>query len=149
MGTAQGESKAMPDTHGDDIALRVRAIESLLIEKGPVQPPALAAIAEAYETKIWPHNGAQVVARAWTDPAYKARLLSDATAAIAELSFSGVQGEDMVVVENTPTVHNMVVCTLCSLPMADARPAAELVQVCALSCPRGHRPARGADRVRR
>ncbi len=104
----------MSDTHGDDTALRVRAIESLLIEKGLVQPAALAAIVEAYETKIGPHNGAQVVARAWTDPAYKARLLSDATAAIAEMGFSGVQGEDMVVVENTPTVHNMVVCTLCS-----------------------------------
>ena len=104
----------MPDTHEDDIALRVRAIESLLVEKGLVQPAALAAIVETYETKIGPHNGAQVVARAWTDPAYKARLLSDATAAIAELGFSGVQGEDMVVVENTPTVHNMVVCTLCS-----------------------------------
>lgn len=104
----------MPDTHTDDTALRVRAIESLLIEKGLVQPAALAAIVETYETKIGPHNGAQVVARAWTDPAYKARLLSDATAAIAEMGFSGVQGEDMVVVENTPTVHNMVVCTLCS-----------------------------------
>jgi nitrile hydratase len=104
----------MPDTHTDDTALRVRAIESLLIEKGLVQPAALAAIVETYETKIGPHNGAQVVTRAWTDPAYRARLLSDATAAIAELGFSGVQGEDMVVVENTPTVHNMVVCTLCS-----------------------------------
>lgn len=104
----------MPDTHEDDVALRVRAIESLLVEKGLVQPAALAAIVETYETKIGPHNGAQVVARAWTDPAYKARLLADATAAIAELGFSGVQGEDMVVVENTPTVHNMVVCTLCS-----------------------------------
>ena len=104
----------MPDMHTDDTALRVRAIESLLVEKGLVQPAALAAIVETYETKIGPHNGAQVVARAWTDPAYKARLLSDATAAIAEMGFSGVQGEDMVVVENTPTVHNMVVCTLCS-----------------------------------
>lgn len=110
----------MPDTHEDlgtredDVALRVRAIESLLIEKGLVQPAALAAIVETYETKIGPHNGAQVVARAWTDPAFKARLLSDATGAIAELGFSGVQGEDMVVVENTPAVHNMVVCTLCS-----------------------------------
>jgi len=105
------------DTPTDDIALRVRAIESLLVEKGLVQPAALAAIVETYETKIGPHNGAQVVARAWTDTAFKARLLADATAAIAaiaELGFSGVQGEDMVVVENTPTVHNMVVCTLCS-----------------------------------
>jgi len=105
----------MPDMHkSDNVALRVRAIESFLVEKGLVQPAALAAIVEAYETKIGPHNGAQVVARAWTDPAFKARLLADATAAIAELGFSGVQGEDMVVVENTPTVHNMVVCTLCS-----------------------------------
>jgi len=100
-------------TH-DDVALRVRAIESLLVEKGLVQPAALAAIVETYETKIGPHNGASVVARAWSDPAFKARLLADATPAIAELGFSGVQGEDMVVVENTPAVHNMVVCTLCS-----------------------------------
>ena len=98
----------------DDMALRVRAIESLLVEKGLVEPAALAAIVETYENKIGPRNGAQVVARAWTDPEYKARLLADATSAIAELGFSGVQGEDMVVVENTPDVHNMVVCTLCS-----------------------------------
>ncbi len=98
----------------NDVALRVRALESLLVEKGLVQPAALAAIVETYETKIGPHNGAQVVARAWADPAFKTRLLTDATAAIAELGFSGVQGEDMVVVENTPGVHNMVVCTLCS-----------------------------------
>ena len=98
----------------EGIALRVRAIESLLVEKGLVDPAALSAIVETYETKIGPHNGAAVVAKAWTDPAYKARLLTDATAAIAELGFSGVQGEDMVVVENTPAVHNMVVCTLCS-----------------------------------
>ena len=97
-----------------DTALRVRALESLLVEKGLVQPAALAAIVETYETKIGPHNGARVVARAWADPAFKARLLADATAAIAELGFSGVQGEDMVVVENTEQVHNMVVCTLCS-----------------------------------
>jgi nitrile hydratase len=98
----------------DDVALRVRAIESLLVEKGLVEPAALAAIVETYEHKIGPRNGAQVVAKAWTDPGYKARLLADATSAIAELGFSGVQGEDMVVVENTPDVHNMVVCTLCS-----------------------------------
>ncbi len=97
-----------------DVALRVRALESLLIEKGLVQPAALAAIVEKYETKIGPHNGARVIARAWADPEFKSRLLADATAAIAELGFSGVQGEDMVVVENTPQVHNMVVCTLCS-----------------------------------
>jgi nitrile hydratase len=104
----------MDTTHESDTALRVRAIESLLIEKQLVAPAALAAIVDKYETKIGPHNGAAVVAKAWADPAYKARLLADATAAIAELGFSGVQGEDMVVVENTPTVHNMVVCTLCS-----------------------------------
>ncbi len=111
-----------------DTALRVKAIESLLVEKGLVDPKALDAIVETYETKIGPHNGARVVAKAWTDPAYKARLLKHATAAIAELGYSGVQGEDMVVVENTPGVHNMVVCTLCSCyPVADARAAAELV----------------------
>ena len=97
-----------------DIALRVKAIESLLIEKGIIEPAAMNAVVEAYETRIGPHNGAKVVAKAWTDPEYKARLLADGTAAIAELGFSGVQGEDMVIVENTPEVHNLVVCTLCS-----------------------------------
>jgi nitrile hydratase len=97
-----------------DIALRVKALESLLIEKGLVDPAALDTIVEAYEKKIGPRNGAHVVAKAWTDPAYKARLLKDATAAIAELGYGGLQGEDMVVVENTPTIHNLVVCTLCS-----------------------------------
>ena len=104
----------MQDLSEYDVALRFRAWESLLIEKGLVQPAALAAIVEKYETKIGPHNGARVVARAWADPEFKSRLLADATASIAELGFSGVQGEDMVVVENTPQVHNMVVCTLCS-----------------------------------
>jgi len=104
----------MQNPSENDVALRVRALESLLVEKGLVQPAALAAIVETYETKIGPHNGARVVARAWADPAFKSRLLADATAAIAELGFSGVQGEDMVVVENTADVHNMVVCTLCS-----------------------------------
>jgi nitrile hydratase len=97
-----------------DTALRVKALESLLVEKGLVDPRALDAIIDTYETKVGPHNGARVVARAWVDPAYKQRLLQDATAAIAELGYTGVQGEDMVVVENTPEVHNMVVCTLCS-----------------------------------
>jgi nitrile hydratase len=95
-------------------ALRVKALESLLVEKGLVDPKALDAIIELYETKVGPHNGAKIVARAWTDPAYKRRLLADATAAIDEAGFGGGQGEDMVVVENTPSVHNMVVCTLCS-----------------------------------
>src|SRR3984893_12999847 len=97
-----------------DVALRVKALESLLTEKGLVDPAALDAIVEAYESKIGPRNGAKVVAKAWTDPAYKARLLIDATAAIAELGYGGLQGEDMVVVENTPEIHNLVVCTLCS-----------------------------------
>ena len=95
-------------------ALRVKALESLLAEKGLVDPAALDVIVEAYETKIGPRNGARVVAKAWRDPAYKARLLNDATAAIAEFGYSGLQGEDMVVVENTKTIHNLVVCTLCS-----------------------------------
>ena len=97
-----------------DQAIRVRALESILTEKGLIDPKALDALVDAYETKIGPRNGAKVVARAWTDPAYKQRLLTDATSAIKEFGFSGLQGEDMVVVENTPDVHNVVVCTLCS-----------------------------------
>jgi nitrile hydratase len=95
-------------------AIRVKALESLLTEKGLVDPQALDLLVDTYENKVGPKNGAKVVARAWVDPAYKARLLSDGTAAIAELGFSGMQGEDMVVVENTPEVHNLIVCTLCS-----------------------------------
>ncbi len=94
--------------------LRVRALESLLVEKGLVDPAALDALIDTYETKVGPRNGARVVARAWVDPAYKARLLEDASSAIAELGYMGRQGEDMVVLENTPKVHNLVVCTLCS-----------------------------------
>jgi nitrile hydratase len=95
-------------------ALRVKALESLLVDKGLVDPQALDALVDTYERKVGPRNGARVVARAWTDPAYRERLLADASAAIAELGYIGRQGEDMVVVENTPRVHNMVVCTLCS-----------------------------------
>ena len=95
-------------------ALRVKALESLLVEKGLVDPKALDAIIDLYETKVGPHNGARIVARAWTDPAYKRRLLTDATAAIEEVGFGGSEGEDMVVLENAPKVHNVVVCTLCS-----------------------------------
>jgi nitrile hydratase subunit alpha len=106
------------DDHGQeppsDIALRVKALESLLVEKGLVDPAALDAIVDHYEHKVGPRNGARVVAKAWTDPAYRARLLADATAAIAEIGFTGGQGEHMVAVENTPTTHNLVVCTLCS-----------------------------------
>ncbi len=93
---------------------RVKALESLLIAKGLVAPETLTKLAETYENDIGPMNGAKVVARAWVDPAYKQRLFTNATAAIAELGFSGLQGEHMVVAENTPKVHNMVVCTLCS-----------------------------------
>jgi nitrile hydratase subunit alpha len=97
-----------------DPTLRVKALESLLVEKGLVDPAALDALIDTYEHKVGPRNGAQVVARAWVDAAYKERLLADATNAIAELGYGGRQGEHMVVVENTPQVHNLVVCTLCS-----------------------------------
>ena len=93
---------------------RVEALESLLVAKGLVSSDTLDALVETYEHDLGPVNGARVVARAWTDPAYKRRLLDDATAAIAELGFGGLQGEHMVVVENTPDTHNLVVCTLCS-----------------------------------
>ena len=93
---------------------RVEALESLLVAKGLVSSDTLDALVETYEHDLGPVNGAKVVARAWTDPAYKRRLLDDATAAIAELGFGGLQGEHMVVVENTPDTHNLVVCTLCS-----------------------------------
>ncbi len=101
-------------TPPSDTALRVKALESLLVEKGLVDPAALDALIDTYENKVGPRNGAAVVARAWADPDYKAWLLDDATAAIAELGYTGRQGEHMVAVENTAQVHNMVVCTLCS-----------------------------------
>ncbi|NEW87701.1 nitrile hydratase subunit alpha [Rhodopseudomonas sp. WA056] len=94
--------------------LRVRALETILTEKGYVDPAALDALIETYETKVGPRNGARVVAKAWSDPAYRQRLLHDATAAIAELGYTGRQGEHIVAVENTLATHNMVVCTLCS-----------------------------------
>jgi nitrile hydratase subunit alpha len=97
-----------------DLTLRVKALESLLVEKGLVDRAALDALIDTYEHKIGPRNGARVVARAWVDPAYKQRLLTDANAAIAELGYGGQQGEHMQVVENSPKVHNLVVCTLCS-----------------------------------
>lgn len=97
-----------------DMTLRVKALESLLVEKGLVDPAALDALVDTYEHKVGPRNGAKVVARAWVDPAYKQRLLRDAPKAIAELGFLSTQGEHMLVLENTPRVHNMVVCTLCS-----------------------------------
>lgn len=102
-------------SHGKpDIALRVEALESLLAEKGLIDPATVDEIVRYYEQDIGPVNGAKVVARAWVDPAYRARLLADATAAIAELGFAGPQGEHMVALENTPRLHNVVVCTLCS-----------------------------------
>jgi nitrile hydratase len=95
--------------------LRVKALETLLVEKGLVEPAALDALVDTYEHKVGPRNGARVVARAWIDPAYRKRLLADAPAAIAELGFTaGPQGEYLMVLEDTPRVHNMVVCTLCS-----------------------------------
>jgi nitrile hydratase subunit alpha len=97
-----------------DPELRVRAMESILVEKGLVDPAALVALIDTYENEIGPQNGAMVVAKSWTDPKFKARLLSDASAAIAELGFQGRQAEHMVAVENTSDQHNLVVCTLCS-----------------------------------
>ncbi len=97
-----------------DPALRVKALESLLVEKGLVDPKAIDELVDMYETKVGPRNGAKVVARAWTDPEFKDWLLRDATAAIASMDYVGRQGEHMRVVENTPDTHNVVVCTLCS-----------------------------------
>jgi len=94
--------------------VRVRALESLLVEKGYLDPKVLDVLIETYESKVGPHNGARVVARAWVDPQYKAWLLKDATAAIYDMGFTGRAGEHMVVLENTPKVHNVIVCTLCS-----------------------------------
>jgi nitrile hydratase len=113
------------DHHGDhhhhapgsdlsEMQLRVRALESILTEKGYVDPAALDLIIEAYETRIGPHNGARAVAKAWADPAFKRALLEDASAAVGSLGFTSRMGEHLVAVENTPQLHNMVVCTLCS-----------------------------------
>lgn len=114
----------MPHDHHDhddphallppDPALRVRALETLLARKGLIEPAALDEIIDTYQNRIGPRNGAQVVARAWADPAFRAALLEDATPVVADLGFFGRQGEHVVAVENTAEVHNMVVCTLCS-----------------------------------
>src|SRR5205085_3291635 len=111
---AQGQLQAQEHDHEhqavpSELTLRVKSLESLLVEKGLVDPAALDALVDTYEHKVGPRNGAKVVARAWADPAYKKRLLADAAPAIAELGFLGTQGEHMVVVENTPKVHHMVV----------------------------------------
>src|SRR3981081_3451974 len=105
------------DDHQDspsDPALRVKALESLLVAKGLVDRAALDILIETYEHKVGPRNGARVVAKAWSDPAYRQSLLDDATAAIASLGYTGRQGEHRIALENPPAVHNMVVCTLCS-----------------------------------
>lgn len=97
-----------------DAQLRVKALESLLVEKGLVEPKVLDAIIDHYENKVGPHIGAKVVAKAWTDDGFKERLLKDASATLAEMGFTGMEGSHMVVKENTDKVHNLVVCTLCS-----------------------------------
>jgi nitrile hydratase subunit alpha len=123
--TAAGAAAAQNMAHGQehehehqavpsDPALRVKALESLLVEKGLVDPAALDLLVDRFENKVGPRNGARVVARAWVDPAYKQRLLADAPAAIAEFGYTSGQGEHMLVVENGPKIHNLVVCTLCS-----------------------------------
>jgi nitrile hydratase len=121
--TAAGAAAAPDLAHAEDhvhsevpadVALRVKSLESLLVEKGLVDQAALDAVVDVYENKVGPRNGARVVARAWVDPAYKQRLLTNGTAAIGELGFSGEQGQAITVLENTPKVHNLVVCTLCS-----------------------------------
>jgi nitrile hydratase subunit alpha len=123
MSTEHSDHSAPPDPRLEKhltpeqtqaLAARAQALESLLIAKGLVTAATLDKLVDIYEHDLGPTNGAKVVARAWVDPAYKRRLLTNATAAIAELGFGGLQGEHMVVVENTPTTHNVVVCTLCS-----------------------------------
>jgi nitrile hydratase len=98
----------------DELAVRVEAVEALLVEKGLVDPNVIDEVIDHYEHNVGPLNGAKVVARAWTDPAYRRRLLADATSAVAEFGFGGAEGQMIVAVENSPAVHNVVVCTLCS-----------------------------------
>ena len=115
--TAQGDGQSaghVQQTVPSDLTLRVQSLESLLVEKGLVDRAALDALIETMEHKVGPRNGARVVARAWVDPEYKKRLIDNAPAAIAELGYTSGQGEHMLVVENTPEVHNLIVCTLCS-----------------------------------
>jgi len=109
MGHNHKHSAPLPET-----VLRVKSLESLLVEKGLVKSEALDALVDRYENKVGPRNGAQVIARAWNDPDYKSRLLKDGSAAISEMGYSGAQGEEIVALENTDKVHNVVVCTLCS-----------------------------------
>ncbi|MBA5777361.1 nitrile hydratase subunit alpha [Stappia sp. F7233] len=109
-----GHDHAHDHSHLSDTEARVRALESVLTEKGYVDPAALDELIETYETKVGPRNGAHVVAKAWSDPAFRERLMTNASEAIHSLGYTGRQGEHMVALENTPTLHNMVVCTLCS-----------------------------------
>jgi nitrile hydratase len=116
-GEPHGEHAHHDHPHGSDLSemqLRVRALESILTQKGYVDPAALDRIVEAYETRIGPHNGARAVAKAWVDPDFKRALLGDATAAVGSLGFASRVGDHLVAVENTPRLHNMIVCTLCS-----------------------------------
>ena len=108
---APGAHHPRPD---GDVELRARALEALLVEKGLVATDAVDAVIELYEHEVGPHNGARVVARAWVDPAYRRRLLADGTGAVAELGIAGAEGDNLVAVANTPAVHNVIVCTLCS-----------------------------------
>ena len=106
----------MAEDHSElsDVEQRVRALETVMTQKGYIDPAALDVLIDTYQTRVGPRNGARVIARAWVDPAFRERLMRDATAAIAELGYSGRQGEHMIAVANTPDRHNLVVCTLCS-----------------------------------
>jgi nitrile hydratase subunit alpha len=117
MPSTRHDDDALQAAHGSDLSetqVRVRALESVLVEKGYVDRAALDLLVETYETRIGPHIGARVVAKAWTDSEFARRLFDDTPAALASLGIAGAQGENMVALEDTPTVHNMVVCTLCS-----------------------------------
>ena len=139
------EHQAVPS----DLTLRVKSLESLLVEKGLVDRAALDVLVDAYEHKIGPRNGARVVAKAWADPAYKQRLLTETGKALAELGYESQRGENTVVVENTPQVHNLGrLHAVLLLPLAPSRSSAGLVQVGALSLARSDRSARRAARVR-
>ena len=132
-----------------EMELRVRALETILSEKGYIDPAALDAIVQAYETRIGPHNGAQVVAKAWSDPAFKQALLADASKAVSTLGHVSRVGDHLVAVENTPQRHNMVVCTLCSCYPWEMLGLPPIWYKAALPLPRRETPARRAGRFRR
>ncbi len=112
--TEDPKAGAHQPRQASDVELRARALEALLVSKGLVATDAVDAVIELYEHEVGPHNGARVVARAWADPAYRERLLADGTEAVAELGIAGAEGDNLVAVANTPAVHNVIVCTLCS-----------------------------------